>query len=261
MVEGPLVSIITPTYGRQAFLPAIAACVQSQSYQKIEWLILDDSERPSVDFVNQAPNKVKYLHSPKRLSVGEKRNRLIDAASGDVVVHFDDDDFYGENYIANSVDFLLHHDLDVALLSGFFVAHLDVNCFGYYRTLIKQGPGYAFNKHGVRSVNLGKLNIPLIHLCYGWSYIYRKTVWDRIKYKEISVFEDREFISAAQKEFRSQAHESKLIDCLHVIHHRSSSQCFPQFLIPDFVVRALSTAAYQHVTRLKRELAQAAMTA
>jgi len=254
-VEEPLVSIITPTYGRQTFLPAIEACVRSQTYQSIEWLILDDSDRPLKEFAEHPWNKIRYLHSSERLSVGEKRNMLLNEASGEIIIHFDDDDFYGSEYITNAVEFIEKKELDLALLSGFFVAHLNVNGFGYYRTFIKKGPGFAFNKNGVRPVDLGKLNIPLIHFCYGWSYVYRKKVWDNIKFKQISIFEDREFICSAIQKFKSRSHESRSVDCVHVIHDRSSSQCFPQFMIPDFVFESLSAKAYQHISRLKSVLA------
>lgn len=74
-MQQPLVSIITPTYGRQAFLPAIADCVRAQSYQNIEWLILDDSETPSAALTQETSDKVRYFHTGERLSVGERLYR------------------------------------------------------------------------------------------------------------------------------------------------------------------------------------------
>jgi hypothetical protein len=101
-------------------------------------------------------------------------------------------------------------------------------------------------------VNLGQLNMPLIHLCYGWSYVYKKRAWDQIKFKALNTFEDREFVRAALQNFRNAAYEAKGMDCVHSVHSRSSSQCFPQFLIPDFVVQSLSPDAYHHILRLKK---------
>jgi len=250
-VEMPLVSIITPTFNREAFLPAIAACVRSQSYQNIEWLVLDDSEQPSLALTKDPWEKLRYFHTTERLSVGAKRNQLLAHASGEVVIHFDDDDYYGPHYISKAMDQLSRHEADVALLCGFFVAHLNTNGFGYYRTRIKKGLAFAFNKSGVRPVNLDRVNIPLIHLCFGWAYIYKRIVWEQTKFEELNVFEDREFIREATGNFKTVAYESRQMDCLHAIHARSSSQCFPQFLIPAFVVHALSGDAYQHVKWLK----------
>jgi glycosyltransferase involved in cell wall biosynthesis len=251
-VRKPFVSIITPTFGREAFLPAIASCVRSQSYQNIEWLVLDDSEAPSRALTQEPWEKLRYFHTTERLSVGKKRNKLVACANGEIIVHFDDDDFYGPEYISKALDFLEKDDLDAALLCGFFVAHLNNNGFGYYRTRIKNGPAFAFNKAGVRPVDLGRANIPFIHLCYGWSYLYKRNLWEHDKFEEVDIFEDREFMRTASRKFRTGAYESTALDCLHVIHNRSSSQCFPQFLIPDFVIQTLSPVAYQHVASLKR---------
>jgi glycosyltransferase involved in cell wall biosynthesis len=226
--------------------------VRAQSYPHIEWLVLDDSAQPSVTLSRERWDGLKYVHIPERVSVGAKRNRLLSQATGAIIVHFDDDDFYGPDYISNAVNFLEAGKLDVALLSGFFVAHLSSDDFGYYRTHIKQGPAFAFNKTGVRPVELGRINIPFIHLCFGWSYIYRRNVWEHAGFQELNVFEDREFIRTAGQKFKMGAHEVTSLDCLHAIHARSSSQCFPQFLIPGFMIESLSREAYQHVAWLKR---------
>jgi glycosyltransferase involved in cell wall biosynthesis len=251
-MQRPLVSIITPTFGREPFLDAIAACVKSQSYPNIEWLVLDDSPEPSPTLSNEQWQRLKYFHSSKRLNLGVKRNMLLEQASGTLIVHFDDDDFYGPDYISKAVQFLENGNLDVALLCGFFVAHLHNNHFGYYRTQIKDGPAFAFNKADVRPVDLGRINIPFIHLCFGWSYVYNRHVWENGKFRVLNVFEDREFIRTASRKFKMAAYESKSLDCLHAIHARSSSQCFPQFLIPGFVIESLSSDAYQHIAWLKR---------
>src|SRR5262245_58201449 len=95
----PLVRIITPTHKRGPFLRALATCVQAQTYADIEWLILDDSPDPTRVLVNQDSSRLRYVHTKERLSVGEKRNRLVELASGDIVAHFDDDDYYSPNYL------------------------------------------------------------------------------------------------------------------------------------------------------------------
>ena len=96
----PLVSIITPTFNRPEFLNLVLECVLGQSYENIEWIILDDSLEPNLNFMEKLTGKsFTYIHSEKKLSIGEKRNQLIEAASGEYIVHFDDDDFYNQDYI------------------------------------------------------------------------------------------------------------------------------------------------------------------
>lgn len=250
-MDNPLVSIITPTFNREAFLPAIAACVQKQSVQDVEWLVFDDSERPSAALTNSSWDKLRYIYSPTRLSIGEKRNRLIDAARADIIIQMDDDDYYGANYVADMVKVLNESGADLALMSGFFCHHLNTGQFGYYRTLVKRGPAFQFNRNGVEAVKLDGLKIPLIHLCYGWSYIFRKQLWADNKFDEINVFEDRQFVLTAKKIAKVVSFESKRMSASHSVHNLSSSQCFPQFLIPEFLVGAVSPDAHRHIVRLR----------
>ena len=75
--------------------------MKRQSFQDIEWLVLDDSEHPSATLANNDWVKLRYFHSPERMSIGKKRNQLLDAAKGSIVVQFDDDDYYGPNYVSS----------------------------------------------------------------------------------------------------------------------------------------------------------------
>jgi glycosyltransferase involved in cell wall biosynthesis len=255
------VSIVTPTWNREAFLPSIHACVRRQSYENFEWLVLDDSEKPSEELSTSPWNKLRYIHSAERLSIGEKRNRLIAEASGDIIVNFDDDDFYGPAYVTDRIAGLEASGHKLSLMSGFFAFHLNTGHFGYYKTLIKSGLGFRFNKQGVEVVDLGQVNIPYIHLCYGWSYVFHKEIWDHAKFSDLMIFEDREFVRSIMDKFKIHFYESRKIDAIHSIHSLSSSNCFPQFLIPPFMMSAESEAIAGHVERLRavvRDLAAAA---
>jgi glycosyltransferase involved in cell wall biosynthesis len=165
----PLVSIITPTFGRGEFLEAIATCVKSQHYRNVEWLVLDDSEQPSGALSALPADAVRYMHIAERLSIGEKRNRLVDMARGELIAHFDDDDYYGPNYLSTMVGTLETAKADFVRLTGFFAAHLNQGQIGYYRTLVKQGAGFEFSGKGVKPVMLEDTSMPHIHLAYGWA--------------------------------------------------------------------------------------------
>ena len=248
----PLVSIITPTFGRARFLEAIAACVKSQTYGNVEWLVLDDSEQPSAALSALPADAVHYMHVAERLSIGEKRNRLVDMAQGEFIAHFDDDDYYAPDYLASMIAGLTAAKVDFVRLTGFFAAHLNQGQIGYYRTLVKQGPGFEFSARGVKPVVLDATNIPHIHLAFGWAYVYRKSVWQANPFKAINTFEDREFVRAAATQFQLKALEDRGVSCMHSVHRGSSSRCFPQFRVPAFMIRALAPEAIRHFKRLRQ---------
>src|SRR4051794_13447300 len=93
------VSVITPTFGRERYLPSLFRCFAEQTYADRELLVYDDSPHPSPFMTSLADPRVTYRHHPQRLTIGEKRNRLIEQARGEVVAFFDDDDCYAPGYL------------------------------------------------------------------------------------------------------------------------------------------------------------------
>ena len=64
------------------------------------------------------------------------------------------------------------------------------------------------------------------------------------------MFEDREFTRQALEHTKIDFYESKTVDSIHAIHNLSSSNCFPQFLIPSFMLPAHSPDAHGHILQL-----------
>src|SRR3978361_2118037 len=93
------VSVVTPTFGRERYLAGLYQGFAAQTHQDRELLVFDDSPVPSAFFARLAGPRVRYLHAPERLTIGEKRNRLIELATGEVIAFFDDDDHYAPGYL------------------------------------------------------------------------------------------------------------------------------------------------------------------
>ena len=104
----PTVSIIMPTNARPEFVRNALAMIADQDYPRSklrEVVIVDDSppalrvpgltEGAQLFETKGAQLKVVYLTLPKLVSIGTKRNFAADEATGEVIVHWDDDDYYG----------------------------------------------------------------------------------------------------------------------------------------------------------------------
>src|SRR5688572_16721881 len=96
----PVVSIITPSFGRHALLEAQHRIVAAQTVSDFEWLILDDSAEPSAYFTRLDDPRVRYTHDPQRMIVAAKRNWLCERSVAPVIAQFDDDDYYAPHYLA-----------------------------------------------------------------------------------------------------------------------------------------------------------------
>ena len=76
----PLISVIVPTKNRKEHLNNIINYFNSQTYSPKEILIYDDSDSENIDVKQRISDNFKYFYSSKKISIGEKRNRLIKQA-------------------------------------------------------------------------------------------------------------------------------------------------------------------------------------
>jgi glycosyltransferase involved in cell wall biosynthesis len=249
----PLVSIITPTFGREPLLPLIYACVKSQDWPEIEWLVDDDSQEPSAFMLSLNESWINYKHSDTRASVGQKRNRLISRARGEYIVHFDDDDYYSDSYVTRMISWLVAHDADICKLSGFYLFHPRFGTLGYWDLLIKTGIHFVWTVDSVKTHFLtteDNLRLSANHFGYGFSYVFKKSVWKHCQFPDLDWNEDGEFMSKAVQSNSLIMLPDQSGICLHIVHGNNSSRCFPQFLLPPFLMTQLFPSAKQHLQTL-----------
>ena len=104
----PRVSICTPTFNRRPFFKGLIDSIHAQNYpkDKIEWIIVDDGTDKIEDLVKDIPF-VKYFYTEK-MSLGKKRNFMHDQCSfkndNDILIYFDDDDYYPKERISHAVE-------------------------------------------------------------------------------------------------------------------------------------------------------------
>ena len=153
-----LVSVITPTRNREGFLKKALTYFRSQDYENIEWHILDDSPQRTESLNDIDDRNIFYQHVDGKLSIGEKRNILIERAKGEIIVQFDDDDYYAPNYVRSMVSALADRDADLVNLRGWFLYDLRSHFFGYWDLTRKEGPHYRCDQTGVALTMLDSHN-------------------------------------------------------------------------------------------------------
>jgi glycosyltransferase involved in cell wall biosynthesis len=230
-----MISVITPTRDRQRFLPSLLATFAAQTHPDRELLILDDSSTPAA--LPEDP-RVRYLHSPERLPLGEKRNRLVAAARGEMIAHFDDDDHYAPRYLARMVELLGENDL--VKLSAWFTYSAALDRFFYWQTDRVHDLHYILAPSGpldaVGSARLPPTFVPDTLPGYGFSYVYRRAAALARPFPALDFGEDHAFARAlieAGRPVRFVPDEEGL--AIHVLHGGNSSKVFPQFQLPRFV--------------------------
>jgi hypothetical protein len=98
----PLVSCIMPTFNRRRFVAQAVRNIRRQDYPAIELVVVDDGSEPVVDLLDELPTTT-YLRLDRRQTIGHKRNLACDAAAGQILIQWDDDDWYGPQRVSRQV--------------------------------------------------------------------------------------------------------------------------------------------------------------
>lgn len=241
-INSPIVSIVTPTFNREAYLPLIYSCILNQTYKDWEWIIVDDSAQPSQFIKSLKEPRINYQFLPSRINIGDKRNLCVDFAQGEFIVHFDDDEFYAPHYIDSMIKLLHHQKGDLLKLSAFFIYSTIYKKFAYWNLYEKTGIHYIWSPQPMVVGSIDNPNTDLTdnHLGYGFSYVYRKIVPQTIRFESTTFNEDAPFVKAAMAlGFKTHLLADDIGLCIHVLHNHNSSKCFPQYVLPKPIVQRI----------------------
>jgi glycosyltransferase involved in cell wall biosynthesis len=102
-----LISCTLPTRGRQRWATQAVACFLSQTYENKELIILDDQRDPSFPKGNNGfPSNVIYISHTEPWNIAQKRNRIVKYAGGQILCHFDSDDWSDVSRLESQINFM-----------------------------------------------------------------------------------------------------------------------------------------------------------
>ena len=106
--SAPLVSCLMPTADRRRFVAQSIACFLRQDYPARELIVLDDGRDRVADLIPPDP-RIRYVPLDEKLILGDKRNRACELARGEILVHWDDDDWHAPSRLSYQVAELQRH--------------------------------------------------------------------------------------------------------------------------------------------------------
>ena len=167
----PLVSCIMPTRDRRQFVPRAVQLFLDQDYPRRELLVLDDGDDPVAELIPADP-RIRYERLPRRAVLGAKRNQACRLAEGELIAHWDDDDWSASWRLSHQVAALLESGADICGLSELYF--LDPAAGKAWR--------YEYPTIGLR---------PWVA---GGTMCYRKDLWRRHRFPEVTAGEDTRFL-------------------------------------------------------------------
>lgn len=92
--DGPLISVVIPTYNRQCTLGRAIYSVLNQTYKKIELIVVDDASTDKTDLLIKSINdpRLSYIKLEANRGANHARNIGIERASGEYIAFQDSDD-------------------------------------------------------------------------------------------------------------------------------------------------------------------------
>ena len=123
----PTVSVITPTYNRKYLFDLAIRNFTNTDYpeDKIEWIIVDDTENEDLKEILPDLKNIKYIKLDEKKTIGEKRNIAVENSSHEIIICMDDDDYYPPMSVKQRVASLLHLNKDLVGCTGLGI--LEVN--------------------------------------------------------------------------------------------------------------------------------------
>lgn len=187
-----LVSCIMPTCDRRRFAAQALQYFARQDYPERELIVVDDGTDPVADIFPK-DGAVRYLRMDRRLSLGEKRNHACEHAAGEIVIHWDDDDWMSPRRISRQVAALQQ-------------AHADVCGFA---TLLFHEPASG---RSWRYAYGGRKRDWLA----GGTLCYRKAFWKSNRFPALTIGEDARFLwSARSKKLLTMDDKSLYVAIVH----------------------------------------------
>jgi glycosyltransferase involved in cell wall biosynthesis len=123
MADMALVSVVIPAYNTEAFVEAAVRSALSQTYPKVEVVVVDDGSVDCTRSVLEAivDDRLRVIRQPNS-GVARARNRGIDLARGSYVAFLDADDVWSPHKLAKQVEALESNPNWVAV--GSFMHHI-----------------------------------------------------------------------------------------------------------------------------------------
>ncbi|MGE2689009.1 glycosyltransferase family 2 protein [Mycolicibacterium pulveris] len=176
--DPPLVTAIMPTRDRPDFAMQAVRYFCDQDYSNKEMVVLEDGTPTLAGRLPDDP-RIRYIPTgqPSR-SIGAMRNEACALARGEIVAHWDDDDWYGPQRLTRQAEAIRSGDADLTALRDSLM--LDLTTWHFWRCQpdLHRRIFYIGDVHGA-------------------TMMYRRSIWEEAKFPDQSLAEDAIFLQQA----------------------------------------------------------------
>lgn len=162
-----------PTYNRRQFIPHAIEYFLRQDYANRELIILDDGTDAINDLL-PVDERIVYVRLDQKITLGAKLNQACEYARGEIIAHWDDDDWYAPRRLSCQVKALAQNGIEIC----------GINTLLYYD--LQSGRAYEYVYPREHRVWL-----------LGSELCYRKKFWESHRFVENNCGMDARFVWSA----------------------------------------------------------------
>lgn len=174
----PLVTAIMPTRDRPEFALQAVRYFLDQDYPNKEMVVIEDGTATLAGRMPDDP-RIRYHATGKPLrTIGAMRNEACELAGGEIIAHWDDDDWYGPQRLTRQVEAIRSDDADLTGLRDSLM--LDLATWRFWRCTpdLHRRIFYIGDIHGA-------------------TMTYRRGLWEEARFPDQSLAEDAIFLDQA----------------------------------------------------------------
>lgn len=181
-----LVSVIVPVYKVEKYLEKCVSSIISQTYKNLEIILVDDGSPDNCpnmcDEFAKKDKRIKVIHKENG-GLSDARNAGLDIMTGDFVCFVDSDDWVEKNYVEEMLNIQQKTNADV-VACGINLVDEESGEVGIYYKLDKTTTFESseiiekyYNGNGIISG-------------VAWNKLYKKQIFENLRYPKGIVFED-----------------------------------------------------------------------
>lgn len=186
-MENPLVSIIVPVYNVETYLDVCLQSLQKQTYKNIEILLVDDGSTDSSGNICEKyktlDSRIKLIHQQNQ-GLSGARNTGLENATGEYLMFVDSDDRVAPQFVEKAVSNLISQQADLLIFNFEWLIN---------DKLTRPIPDY--HEKYYKEISLGSESLKALLIAdhipnYVWNKIYKRSLWDGVKFPVGYIYED-----------------------------------------------------------------------
>ncbi len=181
----PLISVIVPVYGVEAYLERCVRSLREQTYENLEILLVDDGSPDACpemcDRFAQEDSRICVIHQ-KNAGLSGARNAGIGRAKGAYLAFVDSDDYVAPDYIASLYQVLQE--------SGCAIAQCRFSYVQGEPLPVEKNHSFRIYRGESLMEQLYEPEAKATYFVVAWNKLYQRELFEKIRYPQGRIHED-----------------------------------------------------------------------